>query len=228
MFVERESLESWLERGLSLAAIARRVGRDPTTVGYWVRKYGLESKHAARHRAVGGVDRDQLAGLVAQGADYACMAAEFGVSPGTVRYWITRHALKTKAGEIRRKRESAKAAGRATVESECPTHGVTMFVLEGRGYYRCRACRRQRVVDWRRRTKQRLPAEAGGRCAACGYDRYPGALHFHHINPHEKRFSLGLRGLTRSLMNCAEKLTSVFSRAPVATRRWRLDCGGCR
>lgn len=42
-------------------------------------------------------------------------------------------------------------------------------------------------------------AEAGGGCAVCGYDRYIGALHFHHVEPAEKRFQLSERGLTRSL-----------------------------
>jgi 5-methylcytosine-specific restriction endonuclease McrA len=81
----------------------------------------------------------------------------------------------------------------------CRTHGVTPFVLEGRGYYRCKACRRQRVMDWRRRAKLRLVAEAGGRCALCGYDRYTGALHFHHVDPSEKSFGLSVRGVTRSI-----------------------------
>src|SRR4051812_12513826 len=39
--MDRASLESFLERGLSLAEIGRRVGRHESTVGYWVRKYGL-------------------------------------------------------------------------------------------------------------------------------------------------------------------------------------------
>ena len=80
----------------------------------------------------------------------------------------------------------------------CKTHGLTDFVLEGRGYYRCKACRMQRVMDWRRRAKLRLIAEAGGCCRICGYDRYSGALHFHHRDPSQKEFGLAKRGFTRS------------------------------
>ena len=81
----------------------------------------------------------------------------------------------------------------------CRTHGVTAFILEGRGYYRCKACRKQRVLDWRRRAKLRLIAEAGGKCVLCGYDRSPRALHFHHVDPSRKEFALGQRGLTRGI-----------------------------
>jgi len=51
----------------------------------------------------------------------------------------------------------------------------------------------------RREIKAILVAEAGGRCALCGYDRWIGALQFHHVDPSKKRFSLGLRGVARSL-----------------------------
>ena len=81
----------------------------------------------------------------------------------------------------------------------CRTHGRTEFVLEGRGYYRCKKCRMQRVMDWRRRTKLKLIAEAGGCCQICGYDRYSGALHFHHVDPSQKEFGLARRGFTRSI-----------------------------
>ena len=44
-----------------------------------------------------------------------------------------------------------------------------------------------------------LVAEAGGRCAICGYDRHVGALQFHHLDPESKAFGLAMGGLARSL-----------------------------
>jgi 5-methylcytosine-specific restriction endonuclease McrA len=44
-----------------------------------------------------------------------------------------------------------------------------------------------------------LVEEAGGGCSVCGYDRYLGALHFHHIDPETKSFTLAALGITRSL-----------------------------
>jgi 5-methylcytosine-specific restriction endonuclease McrA len=85
------------------------------------------------------------------------------------------------------------------VERVCRTHGRTDFVLEGRGYYRCKKCRMQRVIEWRRRTKLRLVQEAGGACQICGYDRYSGALHFHHVDPSSKEFAISRKGFTWSL-----------------------------
>ena len=47
--------------------------------------------------------------------------------------------------------------------------------------------------------KEILVAEAGGRCAVCGYDRHVGALQFHHRESSSKMFGLAARGATRSL-----------------------------
>jgi hypothetical protein len=57
----------------------------------------------------------------------------------------------------------------------------------------------ERVSRRRRTIKQTLLQEAGGRCALCGYNRCPAALHFHHVDPATKQFHLSMQGVTRSL-----------------------------
>ena len=51
----------------------------------------------------------------------------------------------------------------------------------------------------RRKIKRILVAEAGGACVLCGYSRTLAALHFHHVDPAQKAFGLGHRGMTLSL-----------------------------
>jgi hypothetical protein len=77
--------------------------------------------------------------------------------------------------------------------------------MEGRGSYRCLACRRERVAERRRKVKEILVSEAGGSCRLCGYSRALAALHFHHLNPDEKRFGMGREGVTRSLAAMREE-----------------------
>lgn len=48
----------------------------------------------------------------------------------------------------------------------------------------------QSVVNWRKRTKQRLVEYKGGKCECCGYNRCVEALEFHHLNPSEKDFTI--------------------------------------
>jgi hypothetical protein len=69
----------------------------------------------------------------------------------------------------------------------CPTHGEGRFLLRGekRGY-RCRRCASEAVVRRRRRIRDELVAEAGGKCIRCGYSRCAAALEFHHLDPSQK------------------------------------------
>jgi hypothetical protein len=94
----------------------------------------------------------------------------------------------------------------------CKTHGETEFVLEGRGYYRCKKCRMDRVAAQRRKNKLTLIREHGGRCIVCGYNRSPRALHFHHIDPTTKEFGLAhkSRGTRRIASLRAESLKCVL------------------
>src|SRR5207302_588790 len=144
--MEREFLERQLADGRSLEYIGALVGKDPSTVSYWLKKHGLHAVYREKHAARGGLSREQLEGRVA--------------------------------------------------ELRCFRHGVTPFVLEGRGSYRCLKCRGEAVAARRKRIKETLVREAGGRCVLCGYDRHTGALHFHHIDPDTKSFGIGLGGMT--------------------------------
>jgi hypothetical protein len=89
---------------------------------------------------------------------------------------------------------------------ECATHGWTEFLPSGaRGFYRCPKCSMERVAAYRRRVKEILVEEAGGRCRVCGYDLYVGALHFHHLDPSTKRFQVSHAGTTGSLQAMREE-----------------------
>ncbi|PIR43834.1 hypothetical protein COV24_00720 [candidate division WWE3 bacterium CG10_big_fil_rev_8_21_14_0_10_32_10] len=65
--------------------------------------------------------------------------------------------------------------------------------------YRDRADYLKKAVDLRRKKIKRMAVEyKGGKCEVCGYNKYIGALEFHHRDPSNKEFNLGLQGMTRS------------------------------
>jgi transposase-like protein len=199
--MDQQSLELLLEQGVSIERIAKRFGKDPSTISYWVKKYGLVSPYREKHAAKGGVEREVLEALVEAGMTIAQIAEAVGRSKGTVRHWMRVASLRTARarGERVKIAQAAKAAGLLTVTMSCRHHGETDFILEGRGYYRCRRCRAEAVVRHRQKLKAVLVKEAGGRCCICGYDRFVGALEFHHLDPSEKRLTLSSQGVTYSL-----------------------------
>jgi transposase/DNA-directed RNA polymerase subunit RPC12/RpoP len=203
--MEAAWLASRLEEGRSIESIAREAGRSASTVAYWVNKHGLASKHARKHAARGGIARAELEALVQAGLSIRRMAEQLGVSYTTVRHWLKRYELTTP--RARRLAESAAARrGDLTVTTAtCPRHGPTTFGRVAPARYRCLKCRSEAVVARRRRLKELLVAEAGGRCVLCGYDRSAAALQFHHMDPGEKAFSIAQRGVTRSLAAALEE-----------------------
>ncbi len=65
----------------------------------------------------------------------------------------------------------------------------------------------QAVIDWRRRTKERIVEAMGGRCVECTYARCTDALELHHLIPQDKQFSFaGLRARPRSWATIVEEL----------------------
>jgi transposase len=194
--MDREWLAAQLEAGRSIGAIAREVGRDPSTVSYWVKKFGLRSRHAEFYMPRGAIDRETLERLVSENLSSREIAERLGRSQTTVRHWLRRYALRTN--------RAAAPPVVARIESECGVHGVTTFIRRA-GSYACAKCRAEGVTRWRRQAKQILVGEAGGRCAICGYDRCVAALHFHHVDPATKRFGLGSRGLARAIVHLREE-----------------------
>ena len=113
-----------------------------------------------------------------------------------MRHWLRRHELKTQPARYAR-RDGARPQ---ELLRECPRHGWGPFVRVGKvGTYRCARCNTEAVSDRRRRVKEILVTEAGGRCVTCGFDRYVGALQFHHRDPSTKAFEVSGQGITRSL-----------------------------
>ena len=142
--VEWTWLETELAAGRSIEAIARMVGRDPSTIAYWVHKHGLVSQHSAKHAARGGIDREVLAPLVERGLSVQQIAEELGVGGTTVRHWLRKHGLAT----VWATRAIVPAARPGSIVRTCRRHGATTFgavataSATGVGFAVSRRCRR--------------------------------------------------------------------------------------
>jgi hypothetical protein len=88
----------------------------------------------------------------------------------------------------------------------CKKHGETEFVLEGRGYYRCKKCRSEAVTRRRKKVKLKAIEYKGGACERCGYNKCYRALEFHHTDPTKKDFGIAYKGYTRSWEKVKEEL----------------------
>ena len=75
----------------------------------------------------------------------------------------------------------------------------------------------------RRAIKRYLVERAGGKCIKCGYDKFQGALQFHHPDPNQKDFQI-----SRNFSNNIEELCKEADKCQLlcanchAEEHWRL------
>ena len=89
---------------------------------------------------------------------------------------------------------------------ECKKHGLTPYVLTSEGKWKCKKCRTEAVQRRRDKIKELAVQYKGGKCCICGYNKYVGALEFHHLDPNQKDFNIGAKGYTRSFNKVKEEL----------------------
>ena len=63
-----------------------------------------------------------------------------------------------------------------------------------------------RVSELRREVKLKCIEYKCGKCQNCGYDKCPGALTFHHLDPSQKEFGIASNGVSRSFTKCKPEL----------------------
>ncbi|HSK49784.1 MAG TPA: hypothetical protein VK889_04725 [Solirubrobacterales bacterium] len=209
--MEKRFLEECLAQGMSLDKIGERVGKHPSTVGYWLKKHGLNACRKAVHVPKGPISEQDLHALIAENLSLREMSERLDRSVTVVRYWIDRYGIKRE-----RCRRRVVPGGSKKETMVCRRHGSTLFILEGRGSYRCTRCRAEAVGRRRRVVKRTLVEEAGGKCVICGYSRCQRALQFHHLDPTTKKFHLGHAGHCRSL-----------ARSRAEARKCVLLCANC-
>jgi transposase len=109
------SLEQLLGQGLSLAEIGRRFDLHESTVGYWVKKYGLVAVNREKYSARDGLKRAELETLVEMDMSTAQIAEVVGRSKTTVRHWLREFGLSTNMG-----RKAPGVGGSATTSAAVP------------------------------------------------------------------------------------------------------------
>jgi len=189
-------LPKLLAEGWSYERVGTFLGKDPETVAGRARRLGLVSAHVTQVAPKGPLAADTLRELLAQGLSIRAIAERTERSAAAVRHWMRHHGLEP----VGRPGASAAHVGDGgALVATCRTHGETTFVARSDGGLRCRACRSAAVSKRRRKVKQLLVDEAGGRCARCGYDRCLAALQFHHLERATKRFVVSRGGAPLAL-----------------------------
>ena len=143
------------------------------------------------------IDENKLRDLVIKHYSIDKISKEFGCGHASIKTALKRHGLKTEAKwTIGRKvaseeiKSGFKTCNKCGVKKELNSDN---FYIKKSGVFHhwCKKCNCQITYDKQRKIKTDALAYKGGKCCMCGYNKYFGALEFHHLDPSKKEFSIG-------------------------------------
>ncbi len=115
-----------------------------------------------------------------------------GKSLTTIRYWKDKYSLKSSYKTF--KEQERVEYGETRFCSKCKKDVKTenFHQRKGRAFSStyCKPCTTDKTLERMRKLKSQMIDYKGGCCSRCGYDKYQGALEFHHLDPNEKDFNL--------------------------------------
>ena len=114
------------------------------------------------------------------------IAEELNCSQTNVRHWLKKNNLVTYKLQLIKDKTK-----------RCPyceeTKDIDQFYdrrgKKGGSVY-CISCSNEETRNRARKFKIKCVDYKGGKCVKCGYSKFYGALHFHHLDPNEKDFSI--------------------------------------
>ena len=145
------------------------------------------------------VDKNKLLDLYNQDKTKKEISEYFQIGRSTVLKYLKQLGLKSKS-----KIGSNNTRQRKYICKHCGETDKNKFV--DWCYTLCKSCNNIRGSKYVVQRKLDCIKYKGGKCSICGYNKYYGALEFHHLDPNEKEFGVGEKGYTRSWEKVKQEL----------------------
>jgi RNase P subunit RPR2 len=108
------------------------------------------------------------------------ISAELEVSQTNVRYWLKKYSLKTCRGPGGSMPKDLKSP------RSCRCGELDPEKFYGHKRSICAKCHSQYNLEKGREKRKRAVTSLGGKCTACGFNRFLCSLDIHHVDPDEK------------------------------------------
>lgn len=133
------------------------------------------------------MERNILENLVEKGFSSYQIADKLECSQTNIRYWLNKFELTTKKN-ITKNITNSKVCPSCNADKELKEFYSKRGKIGGSSY--CKLCSKEEGRERARKFKLKCVNYKGGKCEKCGYDKYIGALEFHHIDPKQKDFGM--------------------------------------
>ena len=138
------------------------------------------------------MEKELLQNLIDKGLSLNKISKQTDKSLTTVRYWVDKYELTSQHKNF--KQRVKKERGDFRYCPSCKEQCKIEDFYQKRGIPNsstyCKKCTTVQSLNRVQGLKKLMVEYKGGSCIICGYNKYLGALEFHHLNPKEKDFNL--------------------------------------
>lgn len=117
------------------------------------------------------------------------LSLKFNCSQTNIQYYLKKYRLKTNYKKYNSKSHNDYRVCPSYKEKKHRSLFYNRRRVKGSSPY-CKVCTNLQTVKRTRDLKSKAVDYKGGACMKCGYDRFIGALEFHHLDPDEKDFNI--------------------------------------
>lgn len=144
------------------------------------------------------MDKSILETYINQGLSTHQIAKITNKSQTSIRHWLKKFDLKTSNKSFKEQPRTKNIILLNGIKSKyCPKckeiknlQNEFYASKSGEVYGWCKSCNNKITHEKQLIRKAECVKYKGGKCIVCGYNKYVGALDFHHVNPEEKEFNI--------------------------------------
>lgn len=131
------------------------------------------------------MEKEKLSKLLNQGYSFNKIAKLENKGITTILYWAKKYSL---VKPVQINSETHKTCPKCTQKKELKEF-YKKRGKDGNSSY-CKSCSVEQVLVRTQLFKSKMIEYKGNKCIVCSYDKYQGALEFHHLDPNKKDFTL--------------------------------------
>ena len=139
------------------------------------------------------MEKELLEQLISENLSTRKIAEHIGKSQSSVKHWLKKYGLKTNnnlfgENDVKRYEQTHRVCPKCKDNLEINNFYKRGGILFDSTY--CKSCTNSQTVDRMVSFKLKCVEYKGGKCIECNYNKYYGALEFHHLDPTLKDFSI--------------------------------------
>jgi predicted HNH restriction endonuclease len=137
------------------------------------------------------MEKEILENYLKEGYSLNRIAKETGKALTTIIYWKEKYQLKPNFKNFKSIQKSEYGETRFCQRCQKDVKTENFYQRRGRENSSpyCKPCTSDQTIERVRKLKMQMIEYKGGFCTRCGYNKYQGALEFHHLDPKAKDFN---------------------------------------